>query len=456
MSDRQGMSRRAVLRGLGTAMALPALEAMHPWFRRAAQAAERGAATPLNRMVFIFAPNGKVMEDWTPKDEGAEYTLSPLLEPLAGLREDFCVLSGLGHANGMALGDGPGDHARASASYLTAAHPFKTGGKNIRLGISVDQVAATQVGGATRLASLELGCDKPRNSGDCDSGYSCIYSHNVSWRTEYMPMPKEVDPRLAFDRLFAGNTEGLSAAAMQRSRYRQSVLDLVREDAARIRSRVGATDKRKIDEYFASVRDIERRIERLVYVRDEDAEQPLPSTPRPVGVPREYQEHVRIMYDLLALALQTDVSRISTFMVGHAGSNRSYKFLDVPDGHHGLSHHGGDKDKIAAIRKINHFHVGELARFLEKLRSMPEGDSTVLDHAMIVYGSGLGDGNRHDHLDLPVLLAGRGSGTIAPGRHLRYPARTPMANLFVSLLDRMGTRVDNFGDSTGRLQNLKG
>lgn len=448
------ISRRAVLKGIGTAVALPALEVMAPSLARVARAAEGAGKPALNRMVFVFVPNGKVMEDWTPKADGAEFELPYLLEPLSGARGELCVLTGLGHRNGLALGDGPGDHARSAASYLTGAHPFKTGGKDIRAGVSVDQYAAAELGGVTRLASLELGCDKARNAGICDSGYSCAYSHNISWRTEHMPMAKETDPKLVFERLFS---DGSSAdeEVVRRSRYRKSLLDVVSEDANRLRGRLGAADKRKLDEYFASVRELEQRVERVAYVREEGAEAPLPATPRPTGVPREYQEHVRLMYDLLALALQADVTRIATFMLGSESSNRPYRFLGVPDGHHTLSHHGGERDKIEALRKINHFHVSEFARFIEKLKAAREGEGSVLDHAMVAYGSGLADGNRHDHLNLPVLLVGRGGGTIRPGRHIRYAGHTPMSNLFLSLLDRMGVKAERFGDSTGRLPKLE-
>ena len=442
-------------------MALPVLEGMVPWTARAGRSAEGAEAAGAsgspgpNRMVFLFVPNGKVMQDWTPKTEGSDFELPHVLEPLAPVKDNLLVLTGLGHVNGLALGDGPGDHARAAGSYLTGAHPFKTGGKNIRLGVSVDQVAAREVGGATRLASLELGCDKGRNAGVCDSGYSCVYSNNISWRTEYMPMAKETNPRRVFERLFSsGPEDGDDEGAVRRRRYRKSVLDLVSQDANQLRKRVGGNDQRKIDEYFSAVRDIELRIERLNRADGEGDDWPEPDMEKPAGVPKKYVDHVRIMYDLLAVALQTDVTRIATFMLGNAGNNRPYKFLDVREGHHSLSHHGNDKKKIAALRKINRFHVTELARFLETLGSMREGDGSVLDNAMIAYGSGLGDGNRHEHVGLPMLLAGGGAGSLQPGRHVRYPSRTPMANLFLALLERMGVACDEIGDSTRPVPHL--
>ncbi len=458
MNRSYDMSRRTMLRGVGTAMALPLLDVMKTARAGTPTALPASAGMPArhpNRMVYLFVPNGKVMEDWTPATEGADYEITPSLEPLADLREDFSILSGLAHRNGLALGDGPGDHARASASFLTAAHPYKTGGRGVKLGQSVDQFAAEQIGRNTRLPSLELGCEKSFNAGVCDSGYSCIYTQNISWRTEFMPTAKEVNPRLVFERLFGGDaTAPTDEAGRRRFQYRKSVLDLVREDAASLRKRLGGEDKRKIDEYFTAVRDIELRIERLLYVRGDEDDAPMPELDKPDGVPSDYKEHLRLMYDLMTVAMQTDATRIYTFMLAHAGNNRPYRELDVKDGHHHLSHHGGDKAKIDALRKINLFHVKELARFLKRLKETPEGEGSLLDHSMICYGSGLGDGNRHSHLDLPVLLAGKGNGTLTPGRHIRYPKETPMANLFLSMLDRMGVETEAFGDGTGRATGL--
>lgn len=451
MSRSAPITRRSVLRGIGTALSMPVLEAMVPSVTRAAQAATSTADGAINRMIFIMVPNGKVMEDWTPAQEGAAFELPPLLQPLAAVRSELTVLSGLGHANALPMGDGPGDHARAAASYLTGVHPYKTGGKDIRTGISVDQLAAQRIGQLTHLASLEMGCDKSRNSGDCDSGYSCAYSHNISWRTAQSPAPKETNPRLVFERLFSSSSTGTPADSAQRARYRRSILDLVSDDATRLRGRLGVTDQRKLDEYFTSIRELERRIERLNQATNAPSDQPAPNFKLPEGPPRSYQEHVRVMYDLLALALQADVTRIATFMVADESSNRSYPFLDVSEGHHSLSHHGGEQAKIDALRKINHWHVGEFARFVQRLKAMPEGNGSVLDHAQIVYGSDLADGNRHDHLNLPVLLVGRGNRAISPGQHLRFPKRTPMCNLFVSMLRSMNLKADSFGDSTGAL-----
>ena len=453
MSRSVRLSRRTVLRGIGATIALPALEAMLP-IRKAASAATVSTQPSINRMLFILVPNGKIMEDWTPKAEGKGFELPYLLEPLQKVRDEINVLSGLGHANALALGDGPGDHARAAASFLTGKHPFKTGGKDIRAGISVDQLVAQHVGTKTRLPSLEIGCDKSRNSGDCDSGYSCAYNHNISWRTEHTPAPKETNPKLVFERLFSSRQDGMSEEAVKQARRRKSVLDLVSDDASRLRHNLGNGDQQKLDEYFTSIREVERRIDGLIFVKDSEATQPLPDAAKPEGIPREYAEHVRLMYDMLALAFQADATRVSTFMVADESSNRSYRFLEVPDGHHDLSHHGGDQAKIAALRKINHWHVGEFARFIEKLKVMREGEGSLLDHSMIVYGSDLADGNSHQHFSLPLILAGRGGGSIIPGRHIRFADRTPMSNLFVAMMQRMGMAANSFGDSTGPLPHL--
>jgi hypothetical protein len=390
------------------------------------------------------------MADWTPKEVGAQFELPRILEPLKPHQKDLLVLSGLAHDKGRALGDGAGDHARASASFLTGAHPRKTAGADIKVGVSVDQLAAEQIGGATRFASLELGTDKARLAGNCDSGYSCAYSFNISWKGEATPMPPEVDPRLVFDRLFGNGQSGeMAEARIKRDRYKKSVLDFALEDARKLKADLGYTDRRKLDEYLTAVRDLEQRIERA-----NNFATTLPDYNRPTGIPRAYEDHLKLMFDLLTLAFQTDTTRISTFIMAHDGSNRQYPFIGVRDGHHDLSHHQGDEEKLAKIAKINRFHTTQFAYFLEKLKSINEGDGTLLDNSMIVYGSGLGDGNRHNHDNLPVLVAGKGGGTIQTGRHVRMTKETPMTNLFLSVLDRVGAPVDRIGDSTGLLPQL--
>jgi hypothetical protein len=440
-----------LLKGLGASVTLPLLDAMQPTRSFAATSAASGGAIP-KRMAFFFVPNGVNLTHWTPQREGYGYDLPFILEPLQRIKDEVCVLTGLTHDKGRANGDGPGDHARSASVFLTGCQPRKTAGGDIHVGISVDQLAAQQLGHATRFPSLELGCDQTRDSGNCDSGYSCAYSHNISWSSPSTPTAKEIEPRLAFERLFGSQTRpGDRQATAQRRGRRKSVLDYVQHDAARLRERVGQSDRRKLDDYLEAVRQIERRVEQS------DQQLSLvtldPKT-LPEGIPRDYAEHVRLMMDMIVLAFQTDQTRISTCMFAQAGSNRSYGEIGVPDGHHDLSHHGGDAEKLDKIRRINHFHMQQLAYFLERLKSIPEGEGTLLDQCMIVYGSGLSDGNRHNHNDLPVLLAGRGGGTIEPGRHIRYRDETPMTNLFLSLLDRMGASVSTMGDCTDRLPLL--
>jgi len=440
------ISRRTVLRGLGTAMALPVLDVMSGPL---ALAADEKKLTPV-RMAFVYVPNGMHMQDWTPAAEGAAFDLPYILEPLKTHKDDFMILSGLAQEHGFANGDGPGDHARALASFLTGQQAKKTHGADIKVGVSVDQVAARKVGQQTKFSSLELGCDRGAQAGNCDSGYSCSYSTNISWRTDTTPQAKEIDPKLAFERLFTGG--GTAESRSKREKYRQSILDFVIEDAHDLQARLGAKDRRKLDEYLTSVRELEVRIRNAGKNPEQTAK--LPDYPMPSGIPADYAEHIRLMYDLLALSFQADLTRVSTFVVANEGSNRAYPFIDVPDGHHDLSHHGGDAAKHARIRKINHFHVEQFEYFLGKLKSITEGEGTLLDNSMILYGSGIGDGNRHNHDDLPILLAGRGGKTIQTGRHVRYEKRTPLNNLFLSMLDRVDSSVESLGDSTGRLESL--
>lgn len=443
MSQRWNLPRRTFLKGLGTAMALPVLEAM-------TFAAPAPASALPRRTAFVYVPNGANMADWTPAELGRDYKLPYILEPLAGSKDDLLVVSGLAHDKGRANGDGAGDHARASATFLTAAQPRKTAGADIKVGVSVDQLVANKIGKQTRFSSLELGCDRGQQAGNCDSGYSCAYSYNIAWKTEATPMPPEVDPRLVFERLFSNRHAGESVEARaKRQKYQKSILDFVMEDAKSLQARLGRTDQRKIEEYLTAVRELELRIERAAQLGPS-----IVDYSKPTGIPTDYAEHIRLMYDLQALAFQTDSTRVITFIVAHDGSNRSYSHIGVPDGHHDLSHHGNDAEKKQKIAKINRFHMEQFAYFIAKLKSIPEGQGTLLDQCMIVYGSGLADGNAHAHHDLPVLLAGRGGGTIEPGRHIRYAQDTPMANLFLSLSDRMGAPLERVGDSTGRLDQL--
>lgn len=441
------ISRRTALKGLGTAIALPMLDAMLP---RSWAAAEQ-AAKPL-RMAFLYVPNGKHMPDWLPTTEGAGYELPKTLQPLAGLKDDFCVLSGLTQQKANANGDGGGDHARALATFLTGTQARKTDGADIRAGVSIDQLAAHEFGKSTRFASLEVGADAGGQSGNCDSGYSCAYSSNIAWRNESQPVPKEVDPKLIFDRLFTFGRPGESVEARaRRERYNKSILDMVRDDARRLQSNVGVADRRKLDEYLTAIRELEVRIDKAA---NAPAGQSVPMD-RPKGVPASYEEHLRILGDLVVLAFQTDTTRVSTFVFANEGSNRSYPFLDVPEGHHELSHHESKAEKQAKLQKINQFHVTQLAYFLERLKSAREGEESLLDRSLIVYGSGIGDGNAHNHNNLPIILAGKGGGLVKPGRHIAYADGTPLTNLYLSMLDGAGIHVEKLGDSSGRLTGLE-
>lgn len=452
----KSLPRRTVLRGIGTALALPVLDAMTP-----ALAAPATAKTPV-RMAFVYVPNGIIMKDWTPATEGDSAPLPAalprILEPLAAYRDRLLLLSGLTLNNGRDLGDGPGDHARAAASYLTGAHPKKTYGADMRNGISVDQIAAQKVGAGTRLASLELGCEEGILSGNCDNGYSCAYSNSLSWRTANSPLPPEVRPRAVFERLFGGG-EDADPDPVRRARARReqkSVLDFVLANANSLRSTLGASDQRKLDEYLFTVRDIEKRIEAAERApAGGPAAQPPFAKPGD-SVPENFFEHARLMFDLMAAAFQSDLTRVCTFMIGPEGSNRNYREIGITDAHHGLTHHLGDAAKIEKIAQINRMHATEFAYFLGKLAAMNEGASNVLDNSMVVYGGGLSDGNRHDHHDLPVLVAGRAGGAFRPGRHLRYAKETPLTNLYIAMLDRLGVNIEKLEDSTGQLGYLSG
>lgn len=438
------LTRRNLLRGAGAAIALPSLEALWP---REAQAA--GTPTAPLRSAFVYIPVGAIMEDWTPQQEGSDFELSKTLQPLAKHKQQLLVLSGLAHDKARANGDGAGDHARDSAAFLTASQPRKTAGADIKLGISIDQLIANKVGSETRLPSLELGTEAGRQAGACDSGYSCAYQSNIAWKSATQPMAKEINPRAVFERMFGDGVDAKARA--ERDFYRKSILDFVADDAARLRGQLGQSDRRKLDEYFTSVREVESRIEEAAA----DAARRTPEVePPPPGVPKDYAEHVRLMYDLMVLAFQTDTTRVCTFMLANSGSNRTYRELGVTGGHHEISHHRNDAEKIAWLQKIDQYMVEQFAYFLDRMAAVQDGNGSLLDHSMIVYGGAIADANRHSHHDLPVVLAGRGNGAINPGRHLRYAKDTPMANLFLALADRYGLEEERFGDSTGRLRNL--
>lgn len=448
MNQRMHLSRRTVLRGLGTMVALPWLEAMGPVSVLGA-AAKPAAQQPPLRTAFLYVPNGMHMQDWKPDAVGLDFKLKPIMEPLAELRKQLTIFTGLSHDKAKPNGDGPGDHARAGATFLTGMQARKTSGKDIRVGMSVDQFAARDVGSKTRFPSLELGCDPGLTSGNCDSGYSCAYSANISWRTESQPMAKETNPRAVFDRIFGNGTEAEIKSQAKRDEYRKSILDFVMDDASDLQKTLGAADKRKVDEYLDAVREVERRIE--MAQKDKEPVKVPQGTTRPDGTPRDYDAHIRLMGDLITLAFQTDQTRIATFMIANEGSNRNYRNLGITSGHHDLSHHGRNAEKQASISKINRFHMEQVAYILKKMQSIQEGDRTLLENSMVIYGSCIGDGDRHNHNDLPVMMVGSAGGRIKPGSHVKVPDNTPMTNLFLTMLKHMDVRTDKFGDSTGPL-----
>ena len=445
------ISRRTMLRGLGVGMALPLLDAMMPKGFLAGAGSEAlgavGRSAPV-RTAFLFLPNGMWMPNFTPATTGANFALTPTLMPLKNVAKEISILTGLALNAAEAHGDGPGDHARSAAAFLTGVHPKKTGGADIHLGISVDQVAAAKIGNKTRLPSLELGCDKGKVAGECDSGYSCAYTSNLAWRGDRTPMPKEIDPAALFERLFKATDSATSAAdAAKRNSLRKSILDFVSEDARGLQTKLGKNDQRKLDEFTTSIREIEKRVEAA---RDNPIA-PLPDTERPAGIPADFAEHQRLMYDMMTLAFRMDLTRISSFMIAHEGSDRHYRNLGINEGHHTCSHQGSAVDKIEAVKKIDLFHMQQVAYFLEKLANTPEGNGSLLDNCMVLLGCGIGDGDRHNHNELPILMAGRGGGALKPGQHTKFAKNTPLCNLYVSMLGIMGAKVDRFGDSTGPL-----
>ncbi|MDA0659589.1 MAG: DUF1552 domain-containing protein [Planctomycetota bacterium] len=444
--SRLAISRRTALRGLGLSLTLP-------WLESTTQANASSPTIPV-RMACLFVPNGVHLPDWTPTTTGFGFELPYSLQPLANVRNDLLVLSQLTHDKGRPNGDGPGDHARSASVFLTGAQPRKTDGNAIRAGVSVDQVVAQAIGSQTRFPSLELGCEEGRMAGDCDSGYSCAYSSNISWASESSPVGKELNPHLVFQRLFANGTQSESNGNfLERRALRKSILDYVARDTKQLQKHLSPQDRHKLDEYLHGVRDVERRLEQSTETSLNNI--PLGVTSPPPGIPSDYSEHLRLMSDMMVLAFQTDSTRVATFMMANAASNRSYQQLQIPDGHHDLSHHQGNAEKHAKLRRINRFHIEHLAYLLEKLKSIPEGEGTLLDNCMIVYGSGISDGDLHNHDHLPVLLAGRGGGTIDTGRHIRFPEETPMANLLLAMSHRIGAPVDFIGDSTGVLPQLQ-
>ena len=441
------LPRRTLLRGLGATLALPLFDGMVP----ALSAMRNTAANPVRRFGAIYVPNGVEMRAWTPAGTGTALELTPVLQPLAPVASQVNVLTGL--ADKVAIprdGEGVGDHARAASTWLTGVHVKKTEGPDIRAGVSVDQIAAQVFGQDTQLASLELAIDSVEVLGACDQGYSCAYANTIAWRTPTTPLPMENSPRAVFERLFGATDSTDVQARLARIRQDRSILDFVADEARGLNRTLGTGDQQKLAQYLDAVRDVERRVQKA----EEQSDRDMPVVQQPVGIPATFEEHCRLMFDLLALAYQTDLTRVSTFMFGKEVSGRSFPEIGVPGGHHGYSHHQNDTENLEMLAKINTHHISQFAYFLEKLQSIQDGDGSLLDHSLFLYGSGISDGNLHFHLDLPTVLAGGGGGHVKGGRHLRYTSETPLSNLHMTVLDKLGLPVEAFGDSTGALAYL--
>ncbi len=445
---KKSLSRRTILRGLGVSVSLPFLDAMVP----AMAAARREGGGPPIRMGFVYVPNGVIdlKGEWTPAGEGAEFAFSRISKGLEPFRGNLTFLSGLAQLNGRAGPDGAGDHARAGATFLTGVRPVKTEGIGIRAGVSADQVAARSLGELTQFGSLETGVEEASVAGGCDSGYSCAYTNTISWRGPTIPNPVEVNPRRLFERLFGDGDSTNGAERLARLAEQKTILDFVRTDLHQLQGELGANDRRKLDEYVESIRDLERRIART----EATSALELPEMQRPGGIPGGFSQHAKLMIDLQVLAFQADLTRVATFMMGREGTWRSYPEIGVPDAHHAMTHHSNDPEKIANTIRINQHHVSMFAYMLERMRSTQDGEGSLLDHSMLVYGSSIADGNQHTHHDLPLVLAGGAGGRIRGGRHLRFPRETPMNNLLLSMLHLVGVPTDRLGDSTGRLEGL--
>jgi Protein of unknown function (DUF1552) len=441
------LSRRTLLRGVGTALALPWLDSMMPALKAA-----KNTAAPAVRLAFVYVPNGIIPGAWTPKVEGANFEFTRTLKALEPFREHLTVMSGLAQINGRALGDGAGDHARAGATWLTGVHPKKTEGVGIHAGISADQVAAKEFGKSTQFASLEIGLDSATLAGGCDSGYSCAYSNTISWRGPTTPMPMEINPRAVFERLFGEGDSTDPKARMSALKEQGSLLDYITGDIDRMETSLGARDRGKLTEYLDSIRDVERRIQ-LAEAQNDTMKVPL--IERPAGVPAEYEDHAKLMMDLQTIAFQADLTRVITFMMGREGSDRSYRNIGISDGHHPLTHHQNDAEKIEKVTQIDAYHVKLLAYYLDKLKSTPDGDGNLLDHSLVLYGSSICDGNAHTHHDLPLVLVGGAAGQVKGGRHIKFPKETPMNNLLVTMLDKAKVPVpEKLGDATGEIKVL--
>jgi hypothetical protein len=447
-----GLTRRRFLRGLGACLALPAFESVGPLRLLAADRAMAAGANgaPL-RTAFLYFPNGAIPSAWWPKTEGADFELSETLKPLAPTKEHIQVLAGLDQRNAEAGPDGAGDHARANGTFLTGVRMRKSA-SDVHAGISIDQVIAREIGHLTRFPSLELSCDYSRRTGSCDSGYACAYQYNISWSSATTPMAPEYNPRLLFERLFGAGSPSERAENLKRRQQEQrSILDFVMGDARGMQRRLGARDKDKLDEYLTGVREIETRIqkaERFGQTKD-------PGIETPSGVPSDHSQYIQVMFDMLILAFQTDSTRVATVLLDHDGSNRSFADIGVPEGHHDLSHHMNDAEKIRKVSEIDRWYVVQFAKFLQKLQDTKDVDgNSLLHNSMIIYGGGNADGNRHTHSNLPIVLAGGKGAGLKTGRFVNHHS-TPMTNLYLTMAERLGIqRLERFGDSTGRVADV--
>ena len=439
------LSRRTMLRGIGTAISLPLLDAMVP----ALTAQTKTAANVTPRLGCIYIPHGAVMDKWTPIGDGANFELSPVLTALSSHREDVIVLSNLCHHMAEALGDGGADHSRATATWLNGTHAKKTEGEDVRAGTTIDQMAAAKIGQTTRFPSIELATeDMTGLIGACDVGYSCAYMNTISWRTPTTPNPMEINPRVVFERLFGEG--GTVAERIARMDEDKSILDQISSEVPHLEKGLGSKDRTRMKEYLENIREIERRIQ----ISEQQAGSQVAVPNAPVGVPDSYEEHVALMFDMMALAFQSDATRVFTFMMARELSQRSYPQVGVPDPHHATSHHQDNPEKLAKLVKIQHYHLTLYAKFLDKLKATPDGDGTLLDHSMLLYGSCLSNSNIHNHNPLPTLLAGGGAGTLKGGRHLKYPENTPMSNLLLTMLNKVGVPTQKVGDSTSGLTDV--
>jgi hypothetical protein len=440
MITRKALPRRAFLRGMGTAIALPMFDAMVPALTAAAP------KQPL-RMAFVYVPNGIDMRHWNPETEGALGKLPRTLEPMQELKDDVLLLGNLTHNTGRALLDGAGDHGRCCGSYLTGIQ-VKKSTTDIKAGVSMDQLVARQIGSQTRFPSLEIGLEDARQSGDCDSGYSCAYTNNLAWRSETQPLPPILDPRALFERLFGDGAALTPEAKAQQAKYRRSILDFVTGDTKKLQMDLGPTDRRKLDEYLSSIREVELQLQKA----EKDNAQIDPHMDKPYGTPADFAEHFRLMSDMVTIAFQADLTRVLTFLVTHEGTSRAYREIGISDGHHPLTHHMNKQDMMDKVSEINLYQMKQFAAWMQRMKAAKDGDGSLLDHSMIVYGAGLSDGNRHSHEDLPTMMVGKANGTVRPGRRVVYRRETPMCNLYLSMMDRMGVHMDHFGDSTGKLE----